>query len=76
MKATAKTEPFIDRIFRGYGETAFGKERMDRVTSSEVEEMRCKAMRVLGELTERYGKQEKGTAEKLFCSYVAELLSE
>lgn len=63
-------EAYIDRIFRGYGEAFFGKEAMDRITSAQVEEARCAAMRELGRLTEKYGKQEKGTAEALFCNYL------
>lgn len=65
-------ESYIDRIFRGYGEEFFGKEAMDRIAPSQVEEARCAAMRELGRLTEKYGKQEKGTAEELFCNYLFE----
>lgn len=72
-----KNEAFIDRIFRGYGEARFGKEAMDGVTSVQVEAARCKAMKALDVLTEKFGKQPKGTAENLFCAFVAsEYLSE
>lgn len=63
-------ESFIDRVFRGYGEEFFGKEAMDRITTAQVEEARCTAMRDLGTLTAKYGKQEKGTAKELFCNYL------
>lgn len=65
-------ELFIDRVFRGYGKQFFGKEAMSRITSAQVEEARCAAMRELGRLTAKYGKQEKGTAEELFCNYLFE----
>lgn len=70
------TERFIDRIFRGYGEQVFGKTRMDLISSAEVEAARCKAMQVLGMRTMMYGKQQSGTAERLFCKYISEMLSE
>lgn len=63
-------ESFIDRVFRGYGEAFFGKEAMNRITSAQVEEARCAAMRELSYLTAKYGKQEHGTAAELFCNYL------
>lgn len=68
-------EAYIDRIFRGYGESAFGKTRMDLISSAEVEDARCKAMKALGDLTACYGLQERGTTERLFCEYIAEKLA-
>lgn len=61
---------YIDRIFRGYGEEFFGKECMDQITDAQVEEARCWAMTELADLTAKYGKQEKGTVEELFCNYI------
>ena len=69
-------ELFIDRVFRGYGEQFFGKARMDHISTAEVEECRCKAMEILGKRTMMYGKQPPRTAEKLFCKYISEKLSE
>lgn len=66
------TESYIDRVFRGYGEEFFGKEAMSRITGAQVEEARCAAMQELGRLTEKYGKQEHGTAAELFCNYLFE----
>lgn len=71
-----RPEAYIDRVFRGYGEKEFGKDRMDTVAPSEVEEARCKAMRSLGVLTETFGRQPKGTAERLFNAFIACLLTE
>lgn len=68
-------EPFIDRVFRGYGEQVFGKARMDLISSAEVEACRCKAMQILDARTRMYGKQRHGTAERLFCKYISEKLS-
>jgi len=61
---------YIDKIFRGYGEDFFGKECMNQITDTQVEEARCWAMNELTNLTSKYGKQEKGTAEELFCNYI------
>lgn len=61
---------YIDRIFRGYGEEFFGKECMDNITDEQVEEARCQAFKWLDEKTAKYGKQEKGTVEELFCNYI------
>lgn len=61
---------YIDRIFRGYGEEFFGKECMDKITDEQVEEARCEAFKLLEEKTKKYGKQEKGTVEELFCNYI------
>lgn len=69
-------ESFIDRVFRGYGEQFFGKEAMDLISSTEVEDARCKAMQVLNLRTMMYGKQRPHTAEQLFCKYISEKLSE
>ncbi len=69
-------ESYIDRVFRGYGEQVFGKARMDKIASAEVEACRCKAMEILGKRTMMYGKQRPGTVERLFCKYVSEKLSE
>lgn len=65
-------EMYIDRVFRGYGEAFFGEEAMARITSAQVEEARCFAMRELGRITEIYGRQKNGTAEELFCNYLFE----
>ena len=61
---------YIDKIFRGYGEEFFGKEAMDYITDEQVEEARCQAFMWLGELTQKYGKQEEGTVRELFCNYI------
>ncbi len=61
---------YIDRIFRGYGEEFFGKQAMDMITDAQVEEARCWTFNELHDLTARYGKQEEGTAQELFCNYI------
>lgn len=61
---------YIDRVFRGYGEEFFGKEAMDKITDEQVEVARCEAYKMLCELTQKYGKQEKGTLEELFNNYI------
>lgn len=61
---------YIDKIFREYGENFFGKECMDQITDAQVEEARCFAFNECSELTKKYGKQEKGTTEELFCNYI------
>ena len=65
-----RTEPYIDRVFRGYGEAEFGKEVMDGLTSAQVEEARCAAMQMLAEATKEQGIMPKGTAKIFFCMYV------
>ena len=73
-----KTEPYIDRTFRGYGEKAFGKAKMDLLGTSEVEEARCTAFQVFGNLVRTCTRQEieasGTTVESLFCDYVKALL--
>lgn len=61
---------YIDKLFRRYGEEFFGKTAMDMVTDEQVSEARCAAFQTTCELTEKYGKQEKGTTKELFCNYV------
>lgn len=61
---------YIDKIFRKHGEDFFGKEVMDQITDEQVEEARCEAFKGLTELTAKYGRQEKGTVEELFCNYI------
>ena len=73
-----KTESYIDRTFRGYGEKAFGKKKMDLLGTSEVEEARCTAFQVFGNLVRTCTRQEieasGTTVESLFCDYVKILL--
>lgn len=66
-----RNEPYIDRVFRGYGEEELGADQMSAISSAQVEEARCYAMKTLGQLTEDLGvKLPKGTAKMLFCEYV------
>lgn len=66
-----RSEPYIDRVFRGYGEEELGADQMSAISSAQVEEARCYAMKTLGRLTEDLGKKlPKGTAKMLFCEYV------
>lgn len=60
----------VDKIFREYGEEFFGKDAMQNITDSQVEEARVFAFKALDYLTGMYGKQEAGTARKLFCNYL------
>lgn len=44
---------------------------MSAISSAQVEEARCYAMKTLGQLTEYLGaKLPKGTAKMIFCEYV------
>ena len=61
---------YIDKIFREYGEDFFGKQCMDRITDSQVEEARVFAFNELAALTKKYGKQDPGTTKELFCNYL------
>lgn len=65
-----KKERNLEQIFRGYGEEFFGKTIMDQITTEQIEEGRCAAMNKLHDLTEKYGRQEDGTAQVLFCEYI------
>lgn len=73
MKKQLNRESAIDRRFREYGEKRFGKKAMDRLSLEQVEEARCFACQVLGELTRDFGLQDKDTAEEIFCMYVRDL---
>ena len=73
-----RTESYIDRTFRGYGEKAYGKAKMDLLSTSQVEEARCTAFQVFGNLVRTCTRQEieasSTTVESLFCDYVKILL--
>ena len=56
----------IDKIFRQYGVRDFGQDLMETVPDEKVEELRCEAFKALDDLTQQFGKQEKGTLEALF----------
>ena len=60
----------IDREFRQYGVEFFGEAAMANLTDEQIEEARVWAMNELADLTEKYGRQEKGTARELFCNYL------
>lgn len=62
----------LNKKFRAYGEEVLGKELMDQIAPERVDEARVFAMTELGELTKKYGKQERGTAKNLFCNYLRE----
>lgn len=70
-----KTEPFIDRHFRKIGEEILGKECMNKITSSQIEEARVFAFNGLADLTAAYGKQDGNVIEELFCTYVREVFA-
>ena len=66
-----RNESYIDRIFRKYGEEEFGIEVMAGITSEQVEEARCAAMRALAEMTRIYKeRQHKDAAKLYFCEYL------
>lgn len=64
-------QTYIDRIFRGYGESHFGKEVMDRVTDEQVEDARVRAFQEASILTAQLGRKlRKGAVESIFIMYV------
>lgn len=62
----------MNKIFRGIGERHFGKETMDKVTDSVIEQARCDAFNVLANVTKVFGKQPKGTLENLFIEILTD----
>ena len=65
-----KFVPYIDRMFRKYGEEYFGKEKMDTLTDEQVEEARCEAMKALTYVVSVCGaKDGNGQVKELFCDY-------
>lgn len=63
---------FMDRTFKGYAIEQFGAVA-NELTEEQVETARCFAFRVLGFMTETYGKkQPEGTVQKIFCDYVGD----
>ena len=66
-----RNESYIDRIFRKYGKEELGIEVMAGITSEQVEEARCAAMRAVEEMTRIYKEKQHEDAAKLyFCEYV------
>ncbi len=60
------------KIFREIGERHLGKEVMDKVTDSVIEQARCDAFSVLANVTKVFGKQPKGTLENLFIEILTD----
>ena len=57
---------YVDKVLVKSASEFFGEVPVKRLTDDQIEEARCYAFRMLGEIVKEYGKPPKGTLEDIF----------